>query len=261
MDADERARDSRAEPDGRARSRDRPDDAPDEGIVALPVDPGVVVIRDQREAEAGLLGTHGVSDEVERRVLLARQGISDLHGRRRTRGVMPSNGFRTLGGGHSSYETRTTGGTTMRSTRAFVIGVGAAYFFDPRLGKRRRSVARDKGAKAMRHVTRRSGRKARFVADKTRGYYARGRNVIARPPAETADAIVEQRIRSDALRDVAVSTNDLEIGVEDGVVTLTGEVVGDKVRRPRRANRQGAGSRERRCHAPRRRRAADDRAA
>ncbi len=45
---------------------------------------------------------------------------------------------------------------------------------------------------------------------------------------ESADAIVEQRIRSDALRDVGVSTRDVEIGVEDGVVTLTGEVVGDK---------------------------------
>ena len=116
----------------------------------------------------------------------------------------------------------------MRSTRAFVIGVGTAYFLDPRLGRRRRSVARDKGAKAMRQVTRTVGKKARFSAGKARGYYARSRHVVARPATESADAIVEQRIRSDALRDVGVSTRDVEIGVEDGVVTLTGEVVGDK---------------------------------
>jgi len=116
----------------------------------------------------------------------------------------------------------------MRSTRAFVIGVGTAYFFDPRLGRRRRSVAHDKGAKAMRQVTRTAGKKARFSTDKARGFYARSRHAIARPPTESADAIVEQRIRSDALRDVGVSTRDVEIGVEDGVVTLTGEVVGDK---------------------------------
>ena len=116
----------------------------------------------------------------------------------------------------------------MRSTRAFVIGVGTAYFFDPRLGRRRRSVARDRGAKAMRQMTRTVGKKARFSAGKARGYYARSRHVVARPPTESADAIVEQRIRSDALRDVGVSTRDVEIGVEDGVVTLTGEVVGDK---------------------------------
>ncbi len=116
----------------------------------------------------------------------------------------------------------------MRSTRAFVIGVGTAYFFDPRLGRRRRSVARDRGAKAMRQMTRIVGKKARFSAGKTRGYYARSRHVVARPATESADAIVEQRIRSDALRDVGVSTRDVEIDVEDGVVTLTGEVVGDK---------------------------------
>ena len=116
----------------------------------------------------------------------------------------------------------------MRSTRAFVIGVGTAYFFDPRLGRRRRSVARERGAKAMRQLTRTAGKKARFSAGKARGYYARSRHMVARPTAESADAIVEQRIRSDALRDVGVSTRDVEIGVEDGVVTLTGEVVGDK---------------------------------
>ena len=117
----------------------------------------------------------------------------------------------------------------MRSTRAFVIGVGAAYFFDPRLGKRRRSVARDKGSKAMRQMTRAAGKKARFSSGRARGLYARTRHaVVHRPAAENADAIVEQRIRSDALRDVGVSTRDVEIGVEDGVVTLTGEVVGDK---------------------------------
>ena len=116
----------------------------------------------------------------------------------------------------------------MRSTRAFVIGVGTAYFFDPRLGRRRRSVARDRGAKTMRQLTRTMSKKARFSAGKARGYYARSRHVVARPETEIADAIVEQRIRSDALRDVGVSTRDVEIGVEDGVVTLTGEIVGHK---------------------------------
>ena len=115
----------------------------------------------------------------------------------------------------------------MRSTRAFVIGIGTAYFFDPRSGKRRRNVARDRGAKAVRQVTRTVGRKTRFSAGKARGVYARTRVVVA-PESEHGDAVVAQRIRSDALRDVDVSPADLEIGVEDGVVTLTGEVVGDK---------------------------------
>ncbi len=103
----------------------------------------------------------------------------------------------------------------MRTTRAFVIGIGAAYFFDPRSGKRRRNVARDRGANALRQVTRTFGSFARLQP-------------VASPGSERADAVVAQRIRSDALRDVDVSPGDLEIGVEDGLVTLTGEVVGDK---------------------------------
>jgi osmotically-inducible protein OsmY len=116
----------------------------------------------------------------------------------------------------------------MRSSRAFVIGVGAAYFFDPRLGRRRRSVARDRAAKAVRRVTRTTRKKARFSAGKARGVYARGRQVVVRPTVASDDAVVEQRIRSEALRDVGIPTSDIDLAVEDGVVTLVGSVPGDK---------------------------------
>ena len=70
----------------------------------------------------------------------------------------------------------------MRSTRAFVIGIGTAYFFDPQLGKRRRDVARDRGAKAVGSVTRTVGKQARFSArGKARGAHARTGVVVAAP--------------------------------------------------------------------------------
>lgn len=116
----------------------------------------------------------------------------------------------------------------MRTSKAFLIGVGAAYFFDPRLGRRRRNVARDRGAKVVRQVTRTAGKKARFSAGRARGVYARGRQIVVRPAVETVDAVVEQRIRSEALRDVGIPASDIELAVEDGVVTLTGSVPGDK---------------------------------
>jgi osmotically-inducible protein OsmY len=116
----------------------------------------------------------------------------------------------------------------MRSSRAFVIGVGAAYFFDPRLGRRRRHVARDRAAKMVRTATRVTGKKARFSAGKARGVYARGRQIVVPPTVESDDAIVEQRIRSEALRDVGISSSDIDLTVEDGVVTLIGSVPGDK---------------------------------
>ena len=70
----------------------------------------------------------------------------------------------------------------MRSSRAFVFGVGAAYFFDPRLGRRRRNVARDRAAKAVRKVTRTTGKKARFSAGKV------ARVLRARPAGRSAPA-------------------------------------------------------------------------
>lgn len=116
----------------------------------------------------------------------------------------------------------------MRSSRAFVIGVGAAYFFDPRLGRRRRHVARDRAGKAVRTVTRATGKRARFSAGKARGFYARGRHVVLRPTVNGDDAAVEQRIRSEALRDVGIPSSDIDLTVDDGVVTLVGSVPGDK---------------------------------
>jgi osmotically-inducible protein OsmY len=42
------------------------------------------------------------------------------------------------------------------------------------------------------------------------------------------DAAVEQRIRSEALRDVGIPSSDIDLTVDDGVVTLVGSVPGDK---------------------------------
>jgi len=108
------------------------------------------------------------------------------------------------------------------------MGVGTAYFFDPRLGRRRRNIARDRGAKAVRRMRRTVGKKARFSAGRARGVYARGRNIVVRPDVVGDDAVVVQRIRSEALRDVGIPTSDIELDVEDGVVTMTGSVPGDK---------------------------------
>ena len=98
----------------------------------------------------------------------------------------------------------------MHSSRAFLFGVGTAYFFDPRLGKRRRNVVRDRGAKAARDLSRTVRRRARFTAGRARGVYARGRKIVVRPEVDTGDATVEQRVRSEAFRDVGVSAAQIE---------------------------------------------------
>jgi osmotically-inducible protein OsmY len=115
------------------------------------------------------------------------------------------------------------------SARGFLFGVGTAYFFDPRLGKLRRNVVRERGARQARELRRKVHRRARFSTGRAYGMYAGSRRIVGDPEVGTDDAVVEQRIRSEALRDVGVPVDDIEIGVEDGLVTLTGEVAGDEL--------------------------------
>lgn len=112
----------------------------------------------------------------------------------------------------------------MRSTRAFLIGAGTAYLFYPRHGKRRRDVLRDRTAAVVRRGARLGERKARFAGSHLRGLAAVSRQVFTQPSVPPDDETVTQRIRSKTLRDVGVSTRDVEVEVEDGVATLRGSV-------------------------------------
>jgi osmotically-inducible protein OsmY len=58
---------------------------------------------------------------------------------------------------------------------------------------------------------------------------ARVRRAVARPAVDLSDTTVVQRIRSEALRDVGVSTRDVEVAVDHGVATVEGTVDGRKV--------------------------------
>jgi BON domain len=112
----------------------------------------------------------------------------------------------------------------MRSTKAFLIGFGTAYLFDPYRGKRRRTVARERVLKLLRRMARLGRKKARFVGGRLRGLSARARSFVWRKSVPIDDRTVEQRIRSAALRDVGLSTDEVEVEVEGGVVTLRGSV-------------------------------------
>ena len=79
VEAHRRARDARADDELIRGERDPTEGGPDERALALSVDPGVEVVRDEREREARLLGACRIPDEVEGTVLLARDRISEFH--------------------------------------------------------------------------------------------------------------------------------------------------------------------------------------
>jgi hyperosmotically inducible periplasmic protein len=112
----------------------------------------------------------------------------------------------------------------MRAKTAFLAGAGAAYFFDPAAGRRRRHVARDRSLRAVRRLGRGLSKRTRFVAGHAQGLAAETRRAVTHPSVATDDETVAQRIRSDALRDVELSTRDVDVRVEDGFATLRGSV-------------------------------------
>jgi hyperosmotically inducible periplasmic protein len=117
----------------------------------------------------------------------------------------------------------------MRKGSAFLIGAGAAYFLDPQQGRRRRSMVRDRSLAFVRRVRRVGIGKLKLVGGHARGVQALVARLIRRPRVATDDETVTQRIRSDAFRDVGVSTREVDVDVENGVAKLRGEVEDDSL--------------------------------
>ena len=125
--------------------------------------------------------------------------------------------------GNPSAVRRTKSSRKSRLT-AFLAGAATAYLLDPADGRRRRHVLRDRSARLLRRTGRTAGKRSRFALGHLRGVAARARGIAARPERATDDRTVEQRIRSDALREAGVTTSDVDVQVEDGVAVLRGKV-------------------------------------
>ncbi len=112
----------------------------------------------------------------------------------------------------------------MRMVRSFLAGIGVAYFFDPRQGTRRRRVIRDRTLRLVRRGARLGVKRSRFAAGFVMGLVARARRRLVPAARVVDDGTVVQRIRSEALREVGVSTGDVDVAVRDGVAVLRGAV-------------------------------------
>jgi osmotically-inducible protein OsmY len=104
------------------------------------------------------------------------------------------------------------------------MGAGTAFFLDPRVGKRRRRLVVDRSLGFLRRSKRIATGKVKLVGGQARGVLALGRRLRRRTDVKADDRTVEQRIRSDAFRDVGVSTRDVDVEVENGLAKLRGSI-------------------------------------
>jgi BON domain-containing protein len=99
-------------------------------------------------------------------------------------------------------------------------GVAIAYFFDPQLGRTRRTRARDRLGATFRRTARRLGRWRRRAGAKGYGAWMKATH----PTEQTKDlddATLAHKVESEVLR---AAPEGITVNAEDGIVVLRGEV-------------------------------------
>jgi osmotically-inducible protein OsmY len=105
-------------------------------------------------------------------------------------------------------------------------GAAAAWFLDPNDGARRRGVAQDKALKYARQGAAEAESKAKYAGGAVKGAATQATPVGGREDAAERlnDPALAAKVQSEIFRDVDVSTGDVSVNVEDGVVYLRGEL-------------------------------------
>lgn len=97
------------------------------------------------------------------------------------------------------------------------FGAAIMYLFDPRDGKRRRAVARDRTAGAVRDLRRKADKRARYMEGKAHGFVHEIHGEQPKPDMD--DATLKHKIESEVLRD---HDGPINVSVANGVAELRG---------------------------------------
>jgi hyperosmotically inducible periplasmic protein len=106
-----------------------------------------------------------------------------------------------------------------RLVAAFAAGAALMYYLDPRSGRRRRALVRDKGIAAGHDLARLARGKAKRASDRLHGAAARTRARMRREQVD--DERLRERVRA-RLGRVVAHPRDIEVRVRDGRVVLSG---------------------------------------
>ncbi len=126
-----------------------------------------------------------------------------------------------------SRSTDSSGGPALAIVLGLAAGAALMYFLDPRYGRARRTLVREKSAKYARLAEERREALVRHATHRMQGAIAAMRERI-QPEELVEDAILLERVRA-ALGHVFDAPNPLDVRVRCGSVILKGPVREDQV--------------------------------
>lgn len=104
----------------------------------------------------------------------------------------------------------------------FALGILAEFFLDPRGGRRRRHLVRDRALSRLRRGERRAVVRARRAESHALGFARRTWNARHRDDGAVDDITLGHRVESELYRRAGVGKGRVNINVEDGAVFLRG---------------------------------------
>jgi osmotically-inducible protein OsmY len=114
----------------------------------------------------------------------------------------------------------------MKRLLAFGVATGAAlvYFFDPKMGNRRRSTIRDRVLAFFRRTGRQAGRAGQTAKSQAYGMTQKAVHLKERPKEQPDDATLTAKVETELFRDAEIPKGDINVNAENGVVYLRGQV-------------------------------------
>jgi osmotically-inducible protein OsmY len=103
-------------------------------------------------------------------------------------------------------------------------GLAAMFFLDPDRGKRRRALARDRGAGLVRRAQEVSERLQRRVVSDTYGVSQRLTHPGVTQETPPNDAALAQKVMTELFRDRRIPKASINVSAEQGIVQLRGQV-------------------------------------
>ena len=116
-------------------------------------------------------------------------------------------------------------GTGIALAVGAAAGAAAQYFLDPEGGRRRRHVARDRGLALGRRQAREAARSAEYAASKAKGAASAAMPSPSddRKLDQLGDPALARKVETEIFRAADAPKGQVDVNVENGVVTLRGE--------------------------------------